>query len=37
MLDNYENEYQERCREENRHAHEIDQLRNANRSLSNQV
>ena len=37
MLDSYETEYEERCRNLNRHAHELDELRNANRNLSSQV
>lgn len=37
MLDGYENEYEEQCREQNKHALELDQLRNANRNLSAQV
>lgn len=37
MLDAYEAEYDEMCRNQHKHAHELDQLRNANRSLSAQV
>jgi len=37
MLDSYESEYEEKCRAQNRHALELDQLRNANRNLSAQV
>jgi hypothetical protein len=37
MLDAYEAEYEEMCKNQNKHAHELDQLRNANRSLSSQV
>jgi hypothetical protein len=37
MLDSYESEYEEQCRAQNKHAHELDQLRNANRNLSAQV
>jgi len=37
MLDSYESEYEEQCREQNKHALELDQLRNANRNLSAQV
>lgn len=37
MLDSYESEYDERCRVQNKHALELDQLRNANRNLSMQV
>ena len=37
MLDSYEAEYNEVCRNQNRHALELDQLRNANRNLSFQV
>lgn len=37
MLDAYEAEYEEQRRDKEKHAHELDQLRNANRSLSNQV
>jgi len=37
MLDAYEAEYEEVCKNQNKHAHELDQLRNANRSLSSQV
>ena len=37
MLDSYEAEYDEMCRAQNKHALELDQLRNANRSLSTQV
>lgn len=37
MLDSYESEYEEQCRAQNKHALELDQLRNANRNLSAQV
>jgi hypothetical protein len=37
MLDAYETEYDEMCKNQNKHAHELDQLRNANRALSAQV
>lgn len=37
MLDSYESEYEEQCRAQNKHALELDQLRNANRNLSSQV
>ena len=37
MLDAYEAEYEEQRRDKEKHAHELDQLRNANRSLSTQV
>lgn len=37
MLDAYEAEYDEQRRDKEKHAHELDQLRNANRSLSTQV
>jgi hypothetical protein len=37
MLDAYETEYEEMCKNQNKHAHELDQLRNANRALSSQV
>jgi hypothetical protein len=37
MLDSYEAEHEELCRAQNRHAQELDQLRNANRNLSGQV
>jgi len=37
MLDAYESEYEEQCRAQNKHALELDQLRNANRNLSAQV
>jgi hypothetical protein len=37
MLDAYEAEYEEMCNNQNKHAHELDLLRNANRSLSSQV
>jgi hypothetical protein len=37
MLDAYEAEYEEMCKNQNKHAHELDLLRNANRSLSSQV
>ncbi|AAW46271.1 hypothetical protein CNBK2500 [Cryptococcus deneoformans B-3501A] len=37
MLDAYASEWEERCRDQNRHAIELDQLRNANRNLSSQV
>ena len=37
MLDSYESEYDDLCRDQNKHALELDQLRNANRSLSTQV
>jgi hypothetical protein len=37
MLDAYEAEYEEMCKNQNKHAHELDQLRNANRALSSQV
>nr|XP_031863524.1 uncharacterized protein CI109_000774 [Kwoniella shandongensis]KAA5530596.1 hypothetical protein CI109_000774 [Kwoniella shandongensis] len=37
MLDSYASEWEEQCRSQNRHALEVDQLRNANRNLSSQV
>ncbi|AFR94077.2 hypothetical protein C343_02146 [Cryptococcus neoformans C23] len=37
MLDAYASEWEEKCRDQNRHAIELDQLRNANRNLSSQV
>jgi hypothetical protein len=37
MLDSYEAEYEEQRKNRNRHAHELDQLRNANRNLSAQL
>ncbi|KAL7418747.1 GTPase-activating protein [Cryptotrichosporon argae] len=37
VLDQYESEYDEQQREHNKHALELDQLRNANRNLSHQV
>jgi len=37
MLDSYESEWEDQCRNENKHALELDQLRGANRNLSNQV
>lgn len=37
MLDSYQSEYEERRKHDNRHAQELDQLRNANRFLSGQV
>lgn len=37
MLDAYEAEYEEMCKNQNKHAHELDLLRNANRSLSSHV
>lgn len=37
MLDAYASEWEERCRDQNRHAIELDQLRNVNRNLSSQV
>ncbi|WVQ80260.1 hypothetical protein IAT38_002365 [Cryptococcus sp. DSM 104549] len=37
MLDAYAAEWDEQCRNQNRHALEVDQLRNVNRNLSSQV
>ncbi|KAE8543197.1 hypothetical protein D1P53_000685 [Cryptococcus gattii VGV] len=37
MLDAYASEWEEQCRDQNRHAIELDQLRNVNRNLSSQV
>ncbi|WVQ93745.1 hypothetical protein IAU59_000822 [Kwoniella sp. CBS 9459] len=37
MLDSYASEWEEQLRSQNRHALEVDQLRNANRNLSSQV
>ncbi|OCF45157.1 hypothetical protein I317_00959 [Kwoniella heveanensis CBS 569] len=37
MLDSYASEWEEQLRSQNRHALEVDQLRNANRNLSAQV
>ncbi|KAK4688869.1 ecotropic viral integration site 5 protein, partial [Tremellales sp. Uapishka_1] len=37
MLDSYQSEWDELCRSQNKHALEVDQLRNANRNLSFQV
>lgn len=37
MLDQYESEWNEKCREQDAHSRELDTLRNANRHLSQQV
>lgn len=37
MLDSFESEYDDQQRSNNRHALELDQLRNANRNLSSQL
>ncbi|KIR92732.1 hypothetical protein I304_03311 [Cryptococcus deuterogattii CBS 10090] len=37
MLDAYASEWEEQCRDQNRHAIELDHLRNVNRNLSSQV
>ena len=37
MLDSYESEWDDLCRDQNKHALELDQLRGANRNLSSQV
>ncbi|KAF8692081.1 hypothetical protein AX14_002628 [Amanita brunnescens Koide BX004] len=37
MLDSYRHEYEDFVRANNKHAHELDQLRNSNRALSGQV
>ena len=37
MLDSYASEYEEQCKAQNKHALELDQLRNVNRSLSTHV